>query len=104
VEGVSVVAGSYVTVTTETEYKEVLREEAITLLKAEAQEIINRTKYGKLKVDISVRAGSKSWLLGDRINCTIPKIGTAPKILRVKEIQYTSDIDTYSLEEDIGTL
>lgn len=104
VEGVSVVEGNTIEVTSDLEYKEVLREEALTQLKAEAQQIIDGTKFGKLKVDITVRAGSKDWLLGDRITCTIPKISDLPKVLRVREIQYTSDTDTYSLEEDIGTL
>ncbi len=104
VEGVSVVKGNTIDVTTYLEYKEVLREEALTQLRSEAQQIIDGTKYGKLKVDITVRAGAKTWLIGDRINCTIAKISATPKVLRVREIQYTSDTDTYSLEEDIGTL
>lgn len=104
VEGVSVTKGSAVTVTTKLQYKEVLREEALTKLREEAQQIIDGTKYGKLKVDITVRSGSKTWLLGDRINCTIPKLSSLPKMLRVREIQYTTDTDTYSLEEDVGTL
>ena len=104
VEGVSVVAGSQVTVTSDAQYKAVLREEVITKLKKDAEEVVNNTKYGKLQVDITVTAGSKSWQLGDRIKCTIPKIGAVDKLLRVNEIQLTTETDTFSLEEDIGTI
>lgn len=104
VESVSVVAGSQVTVNSDAQYRGVLREEVITKLKADAQEVINNTKYGKLQVDITTRAGSKAWLLGDRIVCTIPKIGAVDKTLRVMEIQYTTETDSYSLEEDKGTI
>ncbi len=104
IESVSVVAGSQVTVNSDAQYSAVLRQEVITKLKADAQQVIDGTKFGKLKVDIATNAGSKAWILGDRISCTIPKIGAVNKLLRVKEIQYTTEIDTFSLEEDIGTI
>jgi hypothetical protein len=104
VEGISVNLGSKVTVDNDTEYREVLREEIKTQLIAQADEIISGTAYGKLQVDLSTNAGSKGWNLGDRVTCNIPRLGIVNKELRIKEIQKTTDMDVYSLEEDIGTI
>jgi len=108
VEGVSVVEGSRVTIPNtgdpDTKYREVLREEIRTRLMKQAKEIAENTAFGKLQIDLSFTAGSKGWLLGDRIQCTIPRLGVVNKELRVKEIQKTTELDTYSLEEDLGTI
>jgi hypothetical protein len=108
VEGVSVTEGSRVTIPNtgdpDTKYREVLREEIRTRLMKQAKEIAENTAFGKLQIDLSFTAGSKGWLLGDRIQCTIPRLGVVNKELRVKEIQKTTELDTYSLEEDLGTI
>jgi len=104
VSGISVVSGSQIEVNSDTEYREVLREEIKTQLILQAEEIINGTRFGKLKVDITTTAGAKSWQLSERVSATIPKIQTTPKLLRVVEIQKTTETDTFSLEEDVGTI
>jgi len=104
VETVSVVQGNQVTVDNDAEYSAVLKEQAVTVLKSRGQDYINNTKWGKLKVDVTVNSGAKSWRLGDRIICTIARTGVLNKVLRLSEIQYTTETDTFSLEEDIGTV
>lgn len=104
VEGVSVVSGNYTLVNNDDEYNAVLKQEAITRLKSDAQAYVEEYRFGKLKIDITVNAGSKSWALGDLIICTVPRLGITNKTLKVMEIQYTTEIDTFSLEETTGTL
>lgn len=111
VDGVSMTAGVAVTIsdsgsetTNKQRYVSVLRKHVTTLLEDEAPTFAETRKWGKLKVDISFRAGQQSWGLGDQVNATIPKLKSTPFLLRVKEIQYTTDVDTYSLEEDIGSI
>jgi hypothetical protein len=107
---ISVTAGSPVTITGGSElerkkaYVEVIRTEVTKRLQAEGKEYADYYKFGKLKVDLEFVPGVKNWVIGDVIQCTIPKLSSAPKNLRVTEIQYAEDADTYSLEEDIGTI
>ena len=70
----------------------------------EAKTFAESRQYGKLKVTVDFYAGTKSWGLGDKITCTIPEVDTAPKVLRVAEIQYGNNTDTYTLEEEVASL
>lgn len=103
VETVSMVEGSAVTVNSDKQYVGVLRAHVLAQMKKEARAYIDAYKFGKLKVDIEFVPGQVSWGLGDNIVANIPNIGGS-KILRVKQIQHTTSSDTYSLEEDVGTL
>ena len=73
-------------------------------LKDEGARMADTLMYGKLKMDVTYRVGTKAYGLGDLIACTVPKIRTLPINMRVKEIQYSTTTDKYTLEEDIGTL
>jgi len=86
------------------DYTAVIRREVKSRLQKEAKTFLDLHKYGKLKTDIEFTAGSKTWGLGDRVTVTIPKLSQIDKLMRVVDIQYTDDIDTYSLEEDEGSL
>jgi hypothetical protein len=99
-----IATGLTVTVTNDTEYVQAIRAEVRARLTLEAKEIAELRKYGKLKVDVEFQAGVKTWLLGDKINATIPSLQSTVKQLRVKEIQYSTTMDTFSLEEDVGSL
>lgn len=104
VEGVNMTKGSQVTVNSDKEYVGVVREHIINLLEEEGRAYIDMTKYGKLKVDLTFTPNQVVWGLGDNIDCTIPSISSTAKVMRVVEIQRTTNEDIYSLEEDIGTL
>jgi len=104
VEGVSMVKGSTVTVASDKEYNAVVREHVRQLLKEECISIINKTKYGKLKLDISFRAGEKDWILGETVEVTAAKTFDDKKVFRIVEIQYSTTTDMFSLEEDIGSV
>jgi hypothetical protein len=51
-----------------------------------------------------MRPGLVEWGLGDVVKVTIPELSNTAKSLRIKEIQFTEDSDTYSLEEDVGSI
>ena len=110
VSSISMTKGSKVTINTGTAagnkaaYCAVLRQHVVTLLKAEGQAILELYKWGKLKTDIELRPGKVNWSLGDVVQVTIPMLSNSAKPMRIKEIQYTEDTDTYSLEEDVGTI
>jgi hypothetical protein len=71
--------------------------------KVEGNSFLQGRSGGKLKVDVSFPPG-KAWGRGDLIACNIPSISSIMKKLRVVEIQYTDDSDTFTLVEDIGSL
>jgi hypothetical protein len=106
----SMVDGSVVAINASTEderkklYAKVIKEEVKARLKAEAVLYVEARRYGKLQVEINVAAGSKDWVLGDKITCNILEIQTLNKVLRVAQIQYGNDTDSYILEEDEGSL
>lgn len=85
-------------------YAEIIRTETKKRLVDEGTTFTATTAFGKLKMDVGFMAGSKSWILGENISVTNPKIASLPKTLRVSEVQYSSTVDTYSLEEDVGTI
>lgn len=85
-------------------YTKVLREVVKLRLESEGENFVKLFKGGKLKVDLEFRAGTKSWVLGDKITCSISNLSGEPKVLRVTEIQYSTTSDIYSLEEDVGSL
>jgi len=84
-------------------YVVALRVYVIAQCKAEGESFLQGRVGGKLKVDITFIPG-KGWGRGDLIECTIASLGSAIKKLRVTEIQYTDDADTFTLVEDIGSL
>jgi hypothetical protein len=96
--------GLPVTVNSDSEYVAAIRAEAQDLLDAEAKRIAETLGKGKLKVDITFVAGTKPWLITDRITVTLPRLFSSFKVLRVAEAQYGTTQDTFSLEEDIGTV
>lgn len=101
---VSSATGSTVTAADEDEYIEVVRAHIKAALLDEGKKFTDSLLYGKLKVELMFRAGEKTWGLGDNITCTIPQIRDLPFTLRVSDIQYTNTTDTYTLEEDIGSI
>jgi len=111
VNGINMVKGNNVTVpntgdidSDNTDYNAVLRTHVKSLLEDECNEIIRNTKFGKLKLDITFKAGVKDWILGERIEVTAPELFNDKKTLRITEIQYTTSTDMFSLEEDFGTI
>lgn len=67
-------------------------------------EFLEVRSKGKLKVDIQRPPHVGVWNLGDVIKCTIPQLSTVEKDLRVESLNYSSDMDEYSLVEDIGSI
>ena len=104
VDGVTLTNGSTVTVTTERQYNRAIIEEIRARLKKLSKEYLRIHKYGRLKNDITFKAGNKVWGIGDKIKATIPSSFSGEKTMRIYEIQYSTTTDTYSLEEDVGTL
>jgi hypothetical protein len=102
VEGVTMTPNSTVTVADNDEYNAVIIEQSKAILKKKSREILDITSKGRYKVDLTFEAGEKSWGLGDKITCTIPKDFSGTKTLRVFEVQYSTNEDVFSLEEDIG--
>lgn len=100
--------GSLAIVTDDDDYVDALRRHVKNYLELIAREYIENNKYGKLQVDITFKAGTKDWGLGDLVSTDIPNLlnsaeqGT--KLMRVSAINYTTTTDRYSLVEDIGTL
>jgi hypothetical protein len=86
------------------EYVEDMRVYVIAQAKKEGQAFIDGRKNGKLKVDLTFSPGDVSWALGDVVACTIPSLSSNVKNMRVTEIVYATDIDTYTLVEDIGSI
>ncbi len=110
-ESISVTKGSTVTINTGTAagnkraYVEVIRTEVKERLKVIGAAYANNLQYGKLRVDLEFEPGEKAWGLGDVITCTIGTINNnEPTEMRINQIQYTTNADIYSLEEDIGTI
>ncbi len=93
-----------VTVNSASEYVEAIRDEIKYRLDKEARALAEVLGKGKLKVDVVFPAGLKTWQLADQINCTLPRIFSGTKVMRVKEIQYGTDRDVFSLEEDVGSI
>lgn len=58
---------------------------------------------GKLSLEIEFEPG-KAWVLGDVVACTVPSLSSSAKNMRVVEIQYATDGDRFTLEEDVGSL
>jgi len=85
-------------------YEEIIRAETINRLLSEGKQYADANKNGKLKVDITFSAGTKDWIIGSNILCTIPKVSDKDKKMRVVDIQFTNTTDTFTLEEDIGKI
>ena len=109
--GISVTSGLSVTINEGTAaknkeaYVEVIRGEVKNRLKSRGADISDNLQYGKLKVDLEYEPGHKTWGLGDLIICNIGTINAnVDTPMRVQEIQYTSNSDVYSLQEDIGSI
>lgn len=78
------------------------------LCREAAEAFVKKHKYGTLQVELEFAPG-KGWVLGQLIQCTIPQltkegVNVPTKALRVVDIQYTTTADTYTLEEDDGTI
>lgn len=97
-------AGTYPTVASNADYVATLRSEISYRMNQLGNQILRDYKNGKLSVDLTFEAGTKTWQLLDRVQCTIPEIFSGSKWLRVREISYSSDTDIYSLTEDVGTI
>lgn len=104
VEGVNMVKGQTVTVNSDKQYVGVMRAHVRRMLVDEGKSYVANNKYGRLKVDLEFKPGQIVWGLGDNISMTIPAVDIGSKVLRVTDIQHSTNGDTYSLEEDIGTL
>jgi hypothetical protein len=108
INGINMVKGSVVVIpssgTSDADYNAVLRTNVRSLLEDECDEILTNTKYGRLKIDITFKAGSKGWELGETIGVVSPKTFDGRKTLRIVEIQYSTTTDMFSLEEDFGTI
>ena len=84
-------------------YTELIRTEVTKRLYDLGQKFAESRDAGKLKIDIGFAAGVTNWKLGELIECNIPNSSDTIKKLRVANIQYATDVDTFSLEEDIGS-
>jgi len=110
VDGVTMTKGSKVTINLGNEtdnqkaYDAIVQTEVRSRLQAEARRFVRTRRFGKLKVDVTFQAGQESWNLGDRVSCTIGRLSAVNKELRVVDIQLSNTSDTFSLEEDEGTL
>lgn len=95
-------------VTSDSDYVSKFRRYIKQQLRKEGKEIVNQFRYGKLKIDIEVGAGTKNWGIGDLIEVSAYNVtldGTFnTKKLRVEEIRYGELTDIYSLTEDKGTI
>lgn len=96
--------GSVITATSASDYVEKVRNHIKAALVGEARLIAEYLQYGKFTLELTFKAGTKTWGLGTNVECTIPEIRSIPFILRVKKVQLTSNVDTYTLEEDVGTI
>lgn len=107
---VEVIPGQTITINTGSQednrkaYNEVVREEIKRALKAEGEAFARARAFGKLEVELEFRAGEMPWLLGNLITCTLPQLGVTDKPLRVQDVQYTTESDTFTLIEDEGSL
>ncbi len=110
VYGISVVKGSVVEINKGSEtlnkkaYNEVIRTEITKRLQQQGEDL--KTLYGKGKkvVDILSMSGQFNWSLGSLIDVTIEDYGNTTTSLRVNQIQYTTETDLFSLEEDTGSI
>jgi hypothetical protein len=85
-------------------YNAIIRAVVKHELQQEARAYVDMVRYGKLKVDLELPVGQVTWGLGDNINVNLPVIKDVPILMRVNEIEYGTDTDILSLEEDKGTL
>jgi len=110
IDGVEVTRGDFVTIDKGSQsanrkaYTQIIRENIKALLEIEAQGYVDMVRYGKLKVDLELSVGQVPWGLGDNINVNLPVIKAEPILMRVNEIEYGTETDVLSLEEDVGTL
>lgn len=110
VAGVTITKGSPVTINKGSEsankdaYVAIIRAEIIQRLKDEAAAYCQDVRFGKLVLDIEFEVGTVDWQLGDRVQCTLPSMSLNAKELRVTNIQYTTEGDTFTLKEDLGTI
>lgn len=84
-------------------YNNAFREFVKERLKELGREAVENTRFGKLNFVLE-RAPGTGWVLGQLVSCVHPYLGTAPKVLRVKDIQYSTTGDNFTLEEDLGTI
>lgn len=73
-------------------------------IRLDGEAFLQARAKGKLKVDISFSPGEVTWGLGEVIACTIPSLSDEAKNMRVDEIVYGTEMDTYTLVEDIGSI
>lgn len=105
VEGITMTPGQKVTgISTPKQYNACVRQQVKKILRRDANETLTYYKFGKLKIDLSFQAATKTWVLGDLITSTIPTANISSKVLRITEIQYSTTVDTYSLVEDKGSI
>lgn len=108
--GTALINNSQVTINTGNEgqnkvdYNEAIYWAAYESLVQRAKSILETTSKGRIEVEIAKRPWQTEWGLGQVIACTLLEFGSVQKEFRVQEIQYSTNIDTYTLKEDIGTL
>lgn len=100
---VSSITGSTITCNSEDEYDDAIVSEVKFHLKAEARAYIDERKDGKKMIDITFNP-NKDWGMGDVINVTIPRAEKSNNPMRIASVQYSTTSDTFSLEEDEGTV
>lgn len=106
----SIISGDYVNITgaTETIRKQLYLDTIRAEIKARLQDIGDRILYfsafGKQRVEIYFPAGTKNWKISDIIDCKISDIGSSILKLRVLNAVYKTDYDTFTLEEDEGSI
>ena len=102
---VSKSTGAVVEVANDEEYVNALRNHVTEILREKGRAYLDQRKYGKYQLEIGFLPG-REWGLGDVvrvINYPFPD-GATEKRLRVVEINYGVDIDSFVLEEDEGTI
>ena len=73
-------------------------------LKSLGKSFIDNNKFGKLKVDVSMKPFDHSYKIGNLVTATITTNNFGTRPLRVESINMTSTNDGISFTEDIGSI
>lgn len=98
----------YVTINSNVGYNNALRAHLEVLAMEEALGIMSARKYGVFEVEIEYPPSQRGLKLGDLVQFNLtglvqPGLG-ADKLLRVRECSYSNQSDTFTLQEDMGTV
>ncbi|OYT26521.1 MAG: hypothetical protein B6V02_01495 [Thermoprotei archaeon ex4572_64] len=95
--------GSFVTCDSLDEYDTAIIEQTKYLMIRTGNAYLDEHQHGKLSVELTFQPG-KNWNIGDVISVTIPEIGKSNNAMRVRDAEYSTTTERYTLVEDEGTL